>query len=97
MAAVILAIADMVFPEPSLPDAAFLSGQLVGTSGFSRQIAGKPCFDLSPAGGEITVAFKQGPDAVHVIGKHHLCVDMEGAGPTGQANCGTQGVYFVDQ
>jgi hypothetical protein len=92
MGGVIGIVADGVFPEAALPDAAFGFGGAACGAGFGFwDGSGEFGFDDLPACGEIGVAFGQGPEAVRVVGQDDPGVDVKGQPGAGFANCGAEG------
>ena len=72
-------IADQVVPISPLPDAFFTAIPFALGGGFRHVMAfGKGRFDQAPAGGEIGVTGRQGPDGVQVIGQNDDCVGADG-------------------
>ena len=63
-------VADQVFPEPSLPDAARALGELAraARTGFAGD-PGEAGLDPLPARGEVGVALGEGSDHVEVVGR----------------------------
>src|SRR5260370_18483665 len=91
-------IADQMLPEASLPDAAFAARLANGAEPFLlRQCFGEATFDQPPAGREIAVAGRQGPDRMQMIGQDDECVDVEGMAMTCRGDRITQGRNMVDE
>lgn len=89
---VVRAVADGVFPEAALPDAAFGFGGAACGAGFAGfDGAGKAGFDDLLAHTVIGVAFGQGPETVRVIGEDDPGVDVEGVKHAGAADGGAEG------
>lgn len=92
MGGVIGIVADGVFPEAALPDAAFGFGGAACGAGFGfRDGSGEFGFDDLPAGGEVGVAFGESPEAVRVVGQDDPGVDVEGEPGAGFADGGAEG------
>src|ERR1700738_4155637 len=78
VAAEILFVADQVFPEPTLPDAAFAARNANRAAQFSLgNNLGEVDLDQPPAQREIGVAGRQCPNRVDMIGQHHHGVNRE--------------------
>ena len=72
-------IADQVFPVPALPDAAFPSGHALRATPLLRwQAARKARLDLGPSVGIVSIAGRQSPYAMQVLGKHDNRQHLEG-------------------
>ncbi len=85
-------VADGMFPEAALPDAAFGFGGAACGAGFAGfDGAGEAGFDDLPAHTVIGVAFGQRPETVHVIGEDDPGVDVEGEPGAGFADGGAEG------
>lgn len=78
MRGVILLVADGVFPIAALPDAGFTFAHEGGGPVFGvRDLAGEQRLDHLPSGGEIVVAGRQGPEAMHVVREDDPGADVE--------------------
>lgn len=83
----ILVVADRVFPEAPLPDAALLAAQARLRAPLAGgQTSGEDRLDQPPARREIGVGLRQGPNAVEMIGEHDPRVDRERVGAAGDAD-----------
>jgi hypothetical protein len=72
MRAVVSFVADHVFPEPPLPEAAFALGRLArGSAHLQADGMGKPRLDLPPPGRIVRVPFRQGPDRMQMVRQNH--------------------------
>jgi hypothetical protein len=80
-------VADRVLPVAPLPDAALAAP---GHDGRSRFVAGQRFresdLDCAPPAGEVGIAFRQGPQAVHVVGQDDPGVDAERCAGTHLSN-----------
>jgi hypothetical protein len=91
-------VADRVLPVSPLPDTAFAPARhdrrsrLADAYGFR-----KPFLDRAPTAGEIGIALRQGPQAVHMIGKHDPGVDVEWRAGADLPNHIPQRVDLCDQ
>lgn len=92
--AVIALVADRVFPEAVLPEFATIARR---RSRFAGQSFGEAGFDGAPAAGIIGIVFRQGPDAVHVIGEDDPRVDVKRGAEANRADGGTEGLDLADQ
>ncbi len=91
-------IANGVFPEATLPDAPFAFRYPAGGAVFChRYVPGKVDFYRVPSTGEIGVAFRQSPNAMHVIWKDHPGVDVERRTTLRLANRVAENVYVLDK
>lgn len=75
-------VADGMFPETALPDAAFiLFLSRIATGGFGSTsgevVHGERRFDQTPAGGIVFVAVGKSPNAVQVIGQQDNGIHVE--------------------
>ena len=78
MARIISLIADQVFPEPALPDAALVACGANGAKPLPLwQRFREAALDQPPARGEIEIARRQVPDRMQMIGQHDERVDRE--------------------
>ncbi|MCY1295741.1 hypothetical protein D3C85_1361560 [compost metagenome] len=69
-------VANAVFPEAALPDAAFaFAGAAFRHALVDGQIAGEPGLDQPPAQGVIGIARWQCPQGMKVVGEDDNCVD----------------------
>ena len=67
-------VADGVFVEPPLPNAALAAPLFAGGEiGGSREVDGKVAFDEPPAQGVIAVVGRQRPNGVHMVGHYAGC------------------------
>ncbi len=72
-------ILDQMLPIAPLPDPAFAAGALSCRQYFGlRQASDESELDDFPAQGEIGVAIRERPDAMHVVGQNDPGVDVEG-------------------
>lgn len=72
-------VADRVLPAAPLPDAALSAAGHDGRSRFvAGQRFGESDLDCAPPAGEVGIAFRRGPQAVHVVGQDDPGVDAEG-------------------
>jgi hypothetical protein len=98
VACVIRLVADQVLPERALPDTAFIAGNTNGAEPLLlRQRARKPALDQPPARGEITIAGRQLPDRMQMIGQHDECVDRKGMALPRCGNGLTQSRDMIDE
>src|SRR6266702_5258483 len=98
MADIVGFIADQMLPEAALPNAAFGARLANGTETFLlRQCFGRATFDQPPAGREIAVAGRQGPDRMQMIGQDDERVDVEGMTMTCRGDRIAQGRDMVDE
>jgi hypothetical protein len=73
-------VTDRVLPVPPLPDAPLAASDHDGRSPFTGgQRFRERDLDRAPTTGEVGIAFRQGPQAVHVVGKEDPGVDAESA------------------
>jgi hypothetical protein len=80
MTGVIRLVTDQMFPEPALPDAAFVSLDPDMAEPFPfRKRLHKAALDQSPACREIGIARRQSPDCMEMVRQDHKGVDGEGA------------------
>jgi len=94
----IFVVANNVFPEAALPDAAFAFRDAARRQSLLfGQRTTKFGFDGVPASRKIRVAFRQCPDAMQMIGKDHRCVDREGALCLYGCKCPAQSTDVFDQ
>src|SRR4051812_9772974 len=71
MARVVRFVPNQMFPESPLPYPAFLACEPNGAEPFPfRQRSRKTAFDQPPAGEEIGIISRQGPDCMQMIGQH---------------------------
>ena len=78
-------VADHVLPETTLPHASFAPLAAALREAFARLDApGKIALDQTPAGREIGVPGRQGPDAMQVIGQNNDGLDGEWPALTGR-------------
>ena len=78
VADIISLVAEQVFPEPALPDAALVACDANGVKPLPlRQRFRERALDQPPARGEIAIAGRQSPDRMQMIGQHDECVDRE--------------------
>lgn len=76
-----------MFPKAPLPDAALPMPQARIEAPLAiGQAAGEDRLDDSPAGREIVIARRQGPNAVEMIREHNPGVDRERSAPACQTN-----------
>src|SRR3954469_14063441 len=69
-------VADRVFPISPLPDAAFTTHASYRWPTFvDRQSLREGNLDRAPAAGKIVVSLGQGPQPVHMVGKHNPGLD----------------------
>ena len=81
MARVIGFVADQVFPETALPDAALVAGNANGAAPLAfRKRLREPALDQSPARREIAIAWRQPPDRMQMIGQHDERGNFEAVG-----------------
>jgi len=78
-------VTDVMFPVATLPDATLRPCAVTGPHRSCRQLLGKARLDQSPTHRIVPVPRRQGPDAMHVVGHDHPCVDAEGS--LGQRLC----------
>ena len=72
-------VLNQVFPITPLPDSTLAAGALSCRQYLGlRQASGESEFDDFPAQGEIGVAIRERPDAMHVVGQNDPGVDVEG-------------------
>lgn len=91
-------VADGVFPEAVLPDAAVTVAQAGGGAGFGvGKGFGEGDLDGAPTAGEVGVVFRQGPEAVYMVGQDHPGVDVEGATVQRRANGGAKSINVNDK
>ena len=77
--AVIALVTNGMFPETLLPNSAAIAQQGFWPRRFDvREGFGEAQFNGAPAARIIGVAFRQGPDSVHVVRQDHPGIDMEG-------------------
>lgn len=93
----ILFSSDVVVPEPALPEAAFVAGDVTGPQGSCGQSVREPGFDQAPAGREIPVVWWQSPDAMQVIGQNDPRLYVEGAFELGETHGVPQPGDLADQ
>lgn len=75
----IIVVANPVFPEPPLPDAAFAFLDLASAAQrIGQQAIGKPRFDPTPPFGKVCITFGKGPDRVQVVRQNHHCLAGDG-------------------
>ena len=78
MGAIIVVVADRMFPEPSLPNSPLaLSPPACGTEIALRYLLGKCRFNRLPPPGEIRITLRQGPKAMQMVRQYHPGVDMK--------------------
>src|SRR6185436_13151510 len=69
-------VADRVFPISPLPDAAFATRAPYRRPAFiDRQSLRESDLDCAPTAEKITVPLRQGPQPVHMVGKHNPGLD----------------------
>jgi len=69
-------VTDQMFPKPMLPESAAVFGgasfgQVLGAREAGGTGVGDMTFNQTPAGREVGVTFRQGPDGVQVIRQQH--------------------------
>lgn len=98
-------VADQVFPESALPNAAFAASPSIGTDRLvptarCQEYPGESKFDLGPADGEIRVALRKHPDAMQVIGQQYCGKDFDGVLSSYRLKCVAEdaaGGRFIEQ
>ena len=87
----IAVIADRVFPEAALPDAALALTRAASGNVFDRAPPTRECrLDEPPACGKIAVTRGQCPQRMKVVGQNHDRFDCEGLATSGVAECRPQ-------
>jgi len=78
MAGEVSVVADYVLPIAALRNTAFAAAGHRRRSRFDgRQRLGERDLDRAPAAGEVGVAFRQAPQAMHVVGEHDPGIDTK--------------------
>ena len=91
-------IADRMLPIAALPDAALAAANHHRASRFcSGQRFGKRDLDRAPTAGKVGIALRQGPQAMHVVGKDNPGVDMKRRAGSDAPHHGAQRVDVPDQ
>ncbi len=89
--------AEVLLPEPTLPDPMLAPGLVAGAAGPRGHGTGKPGFDHAPPGREIVVILGQGPDTMHMVGQDNPSLDREGPLGLGASHGGAQGRDFAGE
>jgi len=82
----------MVLPVPLLPHGLCA---LAWLDGLARAVLGEPGFYQAPAGRKISIARRQRPDAMQMVGHDHHGVDVEGARLAYVAKSAAQDIYSL--
>ncbi len=94
----IVIAADRVFPKTALPEATLrLSQACIAAPLAKGHVAGERRLDDAPAGREVIVIGRQGPNAMEMIGKHDPGLDRERSAPAHQTNCVAQDINVSRQ
>ena len=81
----IILIADVVLPEPTLPQSMFAPLHMTDAAGSMWHLARKPGLDDRPARCIIKIVFWKLPNAMHVIRQNNPRVDAKGTFLSGLA------------
>lgn len=71
--------AQMMLPEPALPDSVFSARHMALAARDMWHLTRKPRLDDAPTRGIVEITFGQGPDRMNVVGQHDPCIDKKRA------------------